>query len=180
MSGSACQTRAGFTIGFPRRAAGASNQSGRWGVDARLSTAAAYALIGHCEGRASIMRRALLILLTVLATGSPALADVACVQRELARIGLDPGPADGQLGGKTLKAARAFQEGAPYLPDLTVDLSSRWCEVLKEQPSLTSAALEANVGVVTAPTLDVTPILGETAEYQVPAWVNNPHGRRSR
>ncbi|MEO7222772.1 MAG: hypothetical protein ABIY37_09885 [Devosia sp.] len=115
--------------------------------------------------------------MSVLLICTPALADVGCVQTELARIGLDPGPVAGQLGRKTLSAARAFQEGAPYLQDLTVDTSYNWCKALKEQPAL--ASFNSNqglggLGTVFDPAMDTTPVLGQTPEYQVPNWVNNP------
>ena len=45
-------------------------------------------------------------------TAAPASPDrglVLAVQRNLARIGLDPGPLDGQLGGRTTKAIQAYQ-----------------------------------------------------------------------
>jgi hypothetical protein len=124
-----------------------------------------------------VTRRAFLIAISLLSISTPAFADVACVQRELTRIGLDPGPADGQLGRKTLAAAKSFQEGAPYLSDLSVDSSSNWCQYLKDQPAL--AAFDPNqalggVGTTADPAMDTTPILGETPEYQVPSWVNNP------
>ena len=122
--------------------------------------------------------RAFVIAISLLVTCSPAFADVACVQRELTRIGLNPGPADGQLGRKTLAAAKTYQQGAAYLQDLSDVTSSSWCTFLKEQPAL--AAFDPNqslggFGTVVDPAMDKTPILGETPEYKMPEWVNNPH-----
>ena len=122
---------------------------------------------------------ALLVALTVLLTCTPALATVECVQQELARIGLDPGPIDGSLGPKTMKAARLFQDGASYLSDLSEDTSYTWCELLKEQPPMVPYdpnRIDVGSGTVTVPAMDVTPVLGLTREYEVPTWVNNPHG----
>ena len=122
--------------------------------------------------------RAFLIAICLLVTCTPAFADVACVQRELTRIGLDPGPADGQLGRKTLQAAKTYQEGAAYLQDLSTVTSSNWCTFLRAQPAL--ASFDPNqslggLGTIADPAMDKTPILGETPEYRVPEWVNNPH-----
>ncbi len=122
--------------------------------------------------------RAFVIAVGLLLMSTPALADVACVQTELTRIGLDAGPADGQLGRKTLQAAKTYQQGAAYLQDLSVHTSSNWCKFLKDQPAL--ASFDPNqslggLGTIADPAMDKTPILGESPEYRVPEWVNNPH-----
>ena len=119
----------------------------------------------------------------VLVTCTCALADVSCVQQELTRIGFDPGPIDGALGRKTLTAAASFQRAAPYLVDLSVDTSDIWCAALRKQ--LADVAVDAGKLPVDGPSafsgatsgnaMGTTPILGVTPEYQVPAWVNNPH-----
>jgi hypothetical protein len=82
-------------------------------------------------GRIAVTLGAFVIAIGLLVSCTPAFADVACVQRELTRIGLDPGPADGQLGRKTLQAAKTYQEGAAYLQDLSTVTSSNWCTFLK-------------------------------------------------
>jgi hypothetical protein len=125
-----------------------------------------------------VIHRVLVVAIALATTATSAFADVGCVQRELTRIGLDPGPADGQLGRKTLAAAKTYQEGAPYLQDLSAVTSPNWCNLLKEQLPL--ASFDPNqslgsVGTLADPAMDTTPILGQTPEYKVPEWVNNPH-----
>ena len=117
-------------------------------------------------------------MLAIFLLATPAFADIACVQRELTRIGLDPGPADGKLGRKTLAAAKSYQEGAPYLQDLSTITSRTWCDFLVKQPALVTFDPNTAVvgfGTVADPAMDTTPVLGRTPEYQVPGWVNNPH-----
>lgn len=64
---------------------------------------------------------------------SPALADryVECVQRQLAYIGLDPGPADGDLGPRTRAAAHAYRSyggrGLNGIADLDRHSAVGWC-----------------------------------------------------
>lgn len=65
---------------------------------------------------------------------TPAVANMFCVQEELSRIGLDPGPVDGRLGKRTVGAARTYQTGAMYLPDLSADTSYIWCRALRGLP----------------------------------------------
>lgn len=127
--------------------------------------------------------RALCAAVIVLVTCAPAYADVSCIQRELMRLGFDPGPIDGSLGGKTLSAAKAYQIGAVYLPDLSRDNTYVWCKALMER--LSGAPFEAGQvpldgpsaisGATAGDAMGTTPILGQTPEYRVPAWVNNPH-----
>lgn len=110
---------------------------------------------------------------------TPAVANMFCVQEELSRIGLDPGPVDGRLGKRTVGAARTYQTGAMYLPDLSADTSYIWCRALRGLPpsgmpgTVESSPVPAIEGATAA--AGTTPILGETPEYQVPGWVNNPH-----
>ena len=112
-------------------------------------------------------------------TGTPALADVVCVQRELTRLGFDPGPADGALGARTLRAAADFQKGTPYFNDLAEDTAVEWCNTLRTAPMPNPQAAVAmgigepmaNGGAISGNAMDATPVLGETPEYQVPKWV---------
>jgi hypothetical protein len=131
-----------------------------------------------------LIKRAFIAALAVLVAVHPAYADVACVQRELVRIGFDPGPIDDALGRKTLAAANTVRRfGGLYLPDLSVATSDLWCEaLLKQEPAraaggdqLSLNTLPGNSGATTDGALAATPILGVTREYEVPAWVNNPH-----
>jgi hypothetical protein len=117
---------------------------------------------------------------TIIATCVPAFADALCVQQGLARIGLDPGPIDGKLGAKTLRAAKTYQAGAMYLPELDAVTSYIWCRSLRGQPpsALNEAGELPNELFATsgsASAIGATPILGQTPEYEVPKWVNNPH-----
>jgi hypothetical protein len=126
---------------------------------------------------------ALCAALIMLVGCAPAYADVSCIQRELQRLGFDPGPIDGSLGGKTLTAAKAYQVGAVYLPDLNGDNTYVWCKALMERLSgapfeadqVALDGLSATSGATADSAMGTTPILGHTPEYQVPAWVNNPH-----
>jgi hypothetical protein len=69
-----------------------------------------------------------------------------------------------------------------YLQDLDAITSFNWCQALKKEPPLASLQPQqigmdtssASSGTGSDPAMTVTPILGETPEYQVPAWVNNP------
>jgi len=114
-----------------------------------------------------------------LLTCSTTLADVLCVQQELARLGFDPGPADGALGKQTLRAAADFQKGAPYFSDLTTDTTLEWCNRLRTVPipdariavTLSIHDPLANAGAISGDAIRATPVLGETPEYQVPKWV---------
>lgn len=97
--------------------------------------------------------------------------------------GVRSGPIDGSLGKKTLNAAKSYQVGAIYLPDLSSDTSYVWCKALMER--LSGAPFEAGQVAIDGPAaisgatsgnaMGTTPILDQTPEYQVPAWVNNPH-----
>lgn len=126
---------------------------------------------------------ALYAAVIALVTCSQAQADVSCIQRELTRLGFDPGPIDGSLGRKTLNAAKSYQIGAIYLPDLSRDTTYVSCKALMER--LSGAPFEAGQvpfdglsaisGATAGNAISTTPILGTTPEYQVPAWVNNPH-----
>lgn len=67
---------------------------------------------------------------------TPAYADMRCVQTELARLGYDPGPADGLIGNRTRSAASAFVADAEQLlPELSGESAVAWCEVLRVEPS---------------------------------------------
>lgn len=113
----------------------------------------------------------------VLLGCGPALAeDIACVQRELARLGLDPGPVDGVLGKKTLDAAAIYHVGAAYLQELDEITAFRWCDALLKQADLSLQASGVPLDTAAASSgisfeTDATPVLGVTPEYQVPKWV---------
>ena len=71
-------------------------------------------------------------LLVAVLFSSPALADVTCVQRELTELGYDPGPIDGDLGGRTREAAAAFAAAVGLtMPALSSDTSTQWCVTLR-------------------------------------------------
>ncbi|WP_150526513.1 alginate lyase family protein [Roseibium sediminis] len=58
-------------------------------------------------------------------------ADVVCVQAQLTRLGLEPGPVDGLLGAKTKLAAAAFaQKSEMDVPPLSKVNSTLWCNEL--------------------------------------------------
>jgi hypothetical protein len=126
-----------------------------------------------------MLRVAAFAALTLPLAASPALASVICVQQELIRLGFDPGPADGSLGGRTLRAAVEFQKGAAYFPDLAADTAQDWCYRLRQLQGpngSTAATLSiddplANAGAISTDAMGATPIFGETPEYQVPKWV---------
>lgn len=125
-----------------------------------------------------LARGVLLAAVMVAASCGAASADVGCVQKELVRIGYDPGLVDGAMGGKTLRAARDFQRAAPFLDDLSKRSSKSWCETLQSQPV---NPMMGGRFPVDAPTiihgsreigaLAMTPILGVTPEYQLPKWL---------
>jgi hypothetical protein len=75
-------------------------------------------------------------LLIVAGATAPALGDVRCVQEELLRLGYDPGPADGLMGGRTRSAATDFAGSAgATLPELTGESATAWCQALKAEPT---------------------------------------------
>ena len=127
--------------------------------------------------------KVLSVVAIVLLGCDPALAeDIACVQRELARLGLDPGPVDGVLGKKTLDAAAIYHVGAAYLQDLEPITAPEWCETLLKQADLSFDAAQlpveepaASAGATVFHAIEATPILGVTPEYEVPKWVYRPH-----
>jgi Alginate lyase. len=70
------------------------------------------------------------------AASTPAFADMTCVQTELARLGFDPGPADGLIGRRTRNAAAEFvSSSAVSLPDLSNQTAATWCQALRDAPS---------------------------------------------
>ncbi len=93
--------------------------------------------------------------LTVLT--APASADpfVACVQRQLAELGYDPGPADGVMGRRTRAAWRVMKDAhessfSGYLrdlPELSRGNAIHWC---RELPAIRAelAAMRPSVGEV--------------------------------
>lgn len=56
------------------------------------------------------------------------------VQQGLVKLGFDPGPIDGQMGGNTRKAIKAFenQNGLPVSGKITVELSENLLKALNE------------------------------------------------
>lgn len=76
------------------------------------------------------------LILLFSAAWSSASADIRCVQSALARLGHAPGPVDGLIGERTLKAARAFAAAADAdLPEFARETSVEWCEALRERAS---------------------------------------------
>lgn len=115
------------------------------------------------------------------ATCSPVLADASCVQKQLARLGFDPGPVDGLLGPSTIAAAERFHRGMPVLPDLSLETSQEWCNHLAALPGppnfdaardLPIADPSASAGTLGPDALGATPVLGVSPEYKVPSWVD--------
>jgi hypothetical protein len=99
--------------------------------------------------RAFVARNLRLLFFPVLAflfvAASPALADVACVQDQLTRLGFDPGPIDGELGNRTISAAHLFAKNASLTLDaLTTTNSNEWCTAIS-----TFAASPAARNIVT-------------------------------
>lgn len=77
------------------------------------------------------LRLTVLALVAVLFP-TPLLADIACVQTELTRLGFDPGPVDGRMGGRTASAAADFADKAGMaLPALGNDNGAQWCRELR-------------------------------------------------
>lgn len=77
------------------------------------------------------MIRAAAVLLALVAA-TPASANVLCVQQELAALGYDPGPPDGQLGRRTRTAAGyAADDQGLSLPRLTGATANRWCDAMR-------------------------------------------------
>ncbi|MEL6884447.1 MAG: hypothetical protein AAFP87_08060 [Pseudomonadota bacterium] len=72
-----------------------------------------------------------------MATATPLLT---CVQNQLAELGHDPGPADGQPGPATAAAAALHQDGGETLPPLRTDTAQIWCRAL----GMTAPALQAH------------------------------------
>src|SRR5688572_6076672 len=70
-----------------------------------------------------------------------AIANVSCVQTQLAELGFAPGPVDGALGRRTREAAEtvAGQAGLP-LPPLTDETSPEWCTALEAFAATPAAA----------------------------------------
>ncbi|MHA1553698.1 MAG: alginate lyase family protein, partial [Alphaproteobacteria bacterium] len=68
----------------------------------------------------------------VTLTPSIALGSAVCVQEELAKLGYQPGPADGALGRRSVGAANLFAEDMGMtLPDLTDDTAEQWCSEIQ-------------------------------------------------
>jgi hypothetical protein len=127
-------------------------------------------------GRGAFIGLALAMGAPVFAAAAPlASNDVACVQKELTTLGLYHGQATGTLTRKTLTAARTYQQAAVYLVDLDADSARVWCKALQEAVAQRDQPNNPEAAAVGVPEEPETPILGVTSEYQVPAWVNNPH-----
>ena len=77
-------------------------------------------LVTDREKAAAYYRRAVAmgdtVALETLKENGLAPYDVALIQRLLAEFGLDPGPVDGKMGGKTRAAIRQFEEGLKLKP----------------------------------------------------------------
>jgi peptidoglycan hydrolase-like protein with peptidoglycan-binding domain len=85
------------------------------------------------------------LMVITLALGAhwaaPAAADdnVFCVQQQLAARGVNPGPADGELGARTRAAAESYAEAERLpLPTLTVATAGDWCAALRVPRVVTS------------------------------------------
>lgn len=73
-----------------------------------------------------------IILMASVFGASAALADVACVQSELAAAGYKPGPVDGALGKKTYSAAAKMNKDYQLnMAKLAAGNTSDWCDTLK-------------------------------------------------
>ena len=69
--------------------------------------------------------------LALMLTAGPVAADVVCVQSRLVALGYDPGPVDGQIGGRTRAAVAAYAEaGQSSLPEFSDETSAQWCSEL--------------------------------------------------
>ena len=70
--------------------------------------------------------------------------DVRCVQAFLATTAFDPGPIDGALGKKTVKAAADFAARASVadkLPILSVETAGQWCQYAQSGDATTAAVV---------------------------------------
>ncbi len=85
------------------------------------------------------MRSILAPVVAVLALAGatqPAYADILCVQQELSRLGYDPGPSDGMMGGRTRNAASEYMANSgASLPELASGSAVAWCQALRAEPS---------------------------------------------
>ena len=90
-----------------------------------------------------IFAAALLLSLGLGATSATAQATntdaVKCVQHQLDKLGFDPGPADGLVGGQTFRASetyirymRANAEKGWAMPSLYAGNAAHWCEKVAE------------------------------------------------
>jgi TPR repeat protein len=90
-----------------------------------------------------IFAAALLLSLGLGATGAAAQSTtvnaVKCVQQQLEKLGFDPGPADGLVGGQTFRAGetyirymRANGEKGWSMPSLSAGNAAHWCEKVAE------------------------------------------------
>ena len=91
-----------------------------------------------------IFAAALLLSLGFGATGAAAQATtsataIKCVQQQLDKLGFDPGPADGLVGGQTFRASetyirymRANGEKGWAMPSLYAGNAAHWCEKVAE------------------------------------------------
>lgn len=116
----------------------AEDASGAWSAlqDHDGATALCDDQPSETRGRYSLIPRSTLAAAPPAETAAPApapaltVAEAAtCVQAGLNTLGYDAGPADGQMGKRTLGAALEFastQDGAPY-PDLSDQTAAAWC-----------------------------------------------------
>lgn len=95
---------------------------------------------------------------TVAATSAPSsTVDAAEIQRQLSRLGYDPGPADGKPGRRTRQAVKAFQADArlPVNGKLTPSLLAALRE--RQSPAVADATAGAKLPA-TMLTLEPTPL----------------------
>lgn len=89
----------------------------------------------------------------VAMSASPVLAaDVRCVQEGLAALGFSPGPADGALGKRTVRAATIFAANAKIeLPPLDQANSEQWCTAITAFAATPAAATISPLDVTSPP-----------------------------
>lgn len=80
----------------------------------------------------TLLKTTLAACAAVLAVATTAQADVACVQSELTMAGYNPGPVDGALGKKTVRAASKMAKAYNMdIKGLTKANAGDWCDTLK-------------------------------------------------
>jgi hypothetical protein len=95
---------------------------------------------------------AVLVLLGGSFLALPALADVACVQQHLTDLGFDPGPVDGALGKRTVRAATLLAANAGLsLETLSKGNSNVWCEAISAFAATPAARTVSTFDLVSEP-----------------------------